>query len=302
MFHHFHGLGHLPAQGSITGLDFRNMLSWLSSRYSLIGAHEYREKFKNGSLSDSDICLSFDDALKCQFDIAAPILAEFKIDAFFFVYSSAFSKNPDPLEIYRLFRTSNYENVDEFYDEFFGIVEAVDAAEFKRCATNYNALDYLSGRPYYSESDKWFRYLRDQYLGQKKYKQVMESMMQAKSFDVSKAREQLWMTEEDLICIDKQGHVIGMHSNSHPTQMSKLVKSVQLEEYRSNQRHLQSILKKTVDVMSHPCGDYNEDTIKVLFELGVCMGFRANMEIPFGASPLELPRENHANIYREMRA
>ena len=49
MFHHFHGLKHLPAQGSVTGIDLRDMLVWPSSHYTLLGAHQYKEKFKNDS-------------------------------------------------------------------------------------------------------------------------------------------------------------------------------------------------------------------------------------------------------------
>ena len=53
--------------------------------------------------------------------------------------------------------------------------------------------------------------------------------------------------------------------------------------------------------MSHPCEDYNQDTLTVLSDLGVSMGFRANMEIPYILSSLELPRENHSNIFKKMQ-
>lgn len=301
MFHHFHGSEHLAAQGSITGSDLRRILIWLSSKYTLLGANQYKEKFLNKSLKHSDICLSFDDALKCQFDIAVPILKEFDIDAFFFVYSSAFSDEPDPLEIYRYFRTSIYKNIDEFYAEFFSLVKNLSIDEYQDCAENYNAEEYLSGRPYYSENDKWFRYLRDQFLVKEEYHEVMNYMMQLKEFNIDDAQNRLWMTEGDLIELDKKGHIIGLHSNSHPTQMSKLVKEQQMDEYRINQDHLCSLLGKNIDVMSHPCGDYNADTLSVLVQLGVSMGFRANMEFPFIPSSLEIPRENHSNIFREMQ-
>jgi peptidoglycan/xylan/chitin deacetylase (PgdA/CDA1 family) len=95
MFHHFHNETHLPAQGSLSSDDFKDMLAWLGKKYSLLNADEYAKKFSSGPLNESDICLSFDDALKCQYDIAIPILQEFGLNAFFFVYSSAFSDSPD---------------------------------------------------------------------------------------------------------------------------------------------------------------------------------------------------------------
>ena len=77
------------------------------------------QKFEENKLGEGDICLSFDDGLLCQFDVAAPILRSRNIKAFFFVYSSVFAANPDMLEIFRYFRTSCFENIDDFYELFF---------------------------------------------------------------------------------------------------------------------------------------------------------------------------------------
>ena len=63
--------------------------------------------------------MSFDDALKSQYDIAIPILNEYGLDAFFFIYSSVFDENPSLLEIYSYFRNTYYENIEKFYIEFF---------------------------------------------------------------------------------------------------------------------------------------------------------------------------------------
>ena len=88
MFHHFHNDKHLSAQGSLSQKNFKDMLIWLGEEYNLLGAKEFRNRFLNGTLTNNDICLTFDDSLKCQYDIAVPILKKFKVDAFFFVYSS----------------------------------------------------------------------------------------------------------------------------------------------------------------------------------------------------------------------
>ena len=127
MFHHFHDHIHRPTQGSLSAQNFIDLLNWLKKNYSLIGAKEYICRAKSKSLQKSDVCLSFDDALKCQYDIALPILNDFNIDAFFFVYSSAFTDNPDYLEIFRLFRNTVYEDLNDFYVEFFKVVKKAHA-------------------------------------------------------------------------------------------------------------------------------------------------------------------------------
>jgi hypothetical protein len=141
MFHHFHDEQHLPAQGSLSFSDFIQMIDWLNKHYSILNASQYKQNFENGTLKETDICLSFDDALKCQYDVAVPVMERLGIEAFFFVYSSAFSDNPDPLEIYRFFRTACFGNIDEFYEYFFEIVEQQDAVEFSHQYSKYITLN-----------------------------------------------------------------------------------------------------------------------------------------------------------------
>lgn len=118
MFHHFHGDGHPPGQGSMSANDLRDMIHWLRRNYRVLSAQDFYEFALDGSLAESDTCLTFDDSLLCQYDIAAPVLEEEGLTAFYFVYSSAFTEHPDMLEVYRYFRSTEYAGFDAFCDEF----------------------------------------------------------------------------------------------------------------------------------------------------------------------------------------
>ena len=302
MFHHFHDNFHLPAQGSLSASDFELMISWLSDRYDILNAQEFQSKFLSQTLKNTDICLSFDDALKCQYDIALPVLRKNNISAFFFVYSSAFSDNPDFLEIFRYFRNNQFDSMDEFYNSFFDRLIQDDENEYLSQQQQYSSLDYLSSFPFYSENDKWFRFLRDQYLGNEKYTNVMLEIISDKGFDINEAKKNLWMREDELLKIHENGHVVGLHSYSHPTQMSKLTADQQLKEYQQNFTHLSKVLKTSeITSMSHPCGDYNLETLSILEGMGIQIGFRSNMSVKEIKSPLEIPREDHANVFKEMK-
>ena len=300
MFHHFHSEDHLTAQGSLSEKNFRDMLLWLQNNYSLMGATDYWKKFTSSTLSSSDICLSFDDALRCQYDIAVPLLAEFGLDAFFFIYSSAFTDNPDFLEIYRLFRTSHFDCIEDFYSNFFSIVEQLDKVDYKKHRSFYKSINYLSAFPFYSENDKWFRYLRDKYLGSTRYNEIMTKMMTVNGFDLENAKKNIWMLEDHVKILEQNGHLIGLHSYSHPTQMSQLSREDQQREYSKNYDHLSKILANPIKAMSHPCGNYNNDTLKILENMGIQIGFRSNMSVLEIKSSLEIPREDHSNVFKEM--
>ena len=301
MFHHFHDDKHLSAQGSLSSSDFIQMIDWLNTHYTILSASQYKKKFENCTLKNSDICLSFDDALKCQYDIAVPVMEKLGIQAFFFVYSSAFGQTPDPLEIYRCFRTNCYSHINKFYEDFFDSVEQKDTPEFSRQHAKYLELNYLDAFPFYTENDKWFRYLRDQYLVGNQYDEIMNELMVQNDFDANVAKKDLWMSEKDLVTAESKGHLIGLHSYSHPTQMSKLSKAEQELEYKNNYDHLVGLIGKPIRVMSHPCGDYNETTLEILKSMKIDIGFRSSMSVKEILSPFEIPREDHANVYKEMR-
>ena len=302
MFHHFHGGYHKPSQGSINKNDFNKVIDYLQSKYKIINAHLYLEKIKNKSLKPYEICLTFDDALRSQHDIAIPILRKLNISAFFFIYSSAFSKNPSKLEIYRYFRTNHFPNIDEFYNQFFNILKTNYKEKYKSELEKYKSLNYLSNFPFYTDSDKWFRYLRDVVLKVDNYDQIMLRMMKNENFDISEASKKLWINKSQLKKIHEEGHIIGLHSYSHPTMIDNLTYEQQQKEYKRNLSHLKQILgTETIESMSHPCGRYNSDTLEILKDMGIKVGFRSNMRIKEIRNTLEIPREDHTNIISKIK-
>ena len=100
MFHHFHDNKNYPnSPGSLDKHQLRKIIKFIG-KDNIIEPLEFIEKLKNDKLN-SEICLTFDDALKCQFDIAQPILEEFKLKAFYFIQTSIFEKQKDYSETYR---------------------------------------------------------------------------------------------------------------------------------------------------------------------------------------------------------
>ena len=90
MFHHFHDdKTHMKGQGSINKDDFYKIIKFIG-RNNILDANVFFEKSKKNKLKDNEVCFTFDDAIKCQIDIALPVLEELKIKSFFFVYNSVF--------------------------------------------------------------------------------------------------------------------------------------------------------------------------------------------------------------------
>lgn len=301
MFHHFHNDFHPKSQGSIDRKQFEKILNFLEKKFNLLGAKEFSRKTIEGKLDKNDIVLSFDDALKCQFDIACPVLSERNISSFFFIYSSPFKNEPDLLEVYRYFRHTCYKKVNFFYDDFFDIVKKNNIKKYNLCLKKFNEINYLKNYKFYTNKDKWFRYLRDKYLGGSQYAKIMSHLMKENNFVKEQHYEKLWMNENDIKKLHKMGHIIGLHSYHHPTLMENKSYDDQKNEYSKNLNHLETIFgKNQIYSMAHPCGSYNDDTLKVLKELNIKIGFKSNMNTKINESNLEIPRQDHANILSKL--
>lgn len=296
MFHHFHGDTHPQVQGSISAPQFEKILDFYGDR--LIGAHEWTEKFHNNTLSNKDVCITLDDALQCQFDIALPVLEQRNLTAFWFVYSSVVTGGIEMLEVYKKYRDSSFSSIDLFYEHFYKCADSSNYAhEINKAKETNKAKTHLSQWDFYSESDRVFRYVRDHILGVESYFNIMNLMLKNDGIVVEEYSKGLWMNADNVKTLHEKKHIIGLHSHTHPTQISHLNKSLQEQEYQTNQHILEEILGEKPSVMSHPCNSYNSDTIALLKDLNITLGFRSNMALENYTS-LEIPREDHANLLK----
>ena len=102
MFHHFHDdLKHIKGQGSIDHIQFENLLIFLKKNFKILKAENWYKKAINNELTENEICLTFDDNLLCQYEVALPILEKYGLTAFWFIYSSPLKGVNEKIEIYR---------------------------------------------------------------------------------------------------------------------------------------------------------------------------------------------------------
>ena len=305
MFHHFHdGKMHTKIQGSLSKDNFAKMIKYIGKE-NILDAGEFAEKLKKRTLN-KEVCLTFDDAIKCQIDIALPILEDFKIKSFFFVPTSMFQGNPDYLEAFRYFRNNYYEEMNDFYNDFYEITDKDLKPFFKSREKNISELKIKYN--FYSLEDIKFRQLRDILLSKNEYETLMLKLMKKNKVDIKQINKKLFLQKNDLILLDKLGHVIGLHSHSHPTRIENLSYDEQKKEYLQNKSLLVQILNKEANHIkssSHPCGSYNHNSLKILKELGVEIAFRDNMNLDRGAikinnSALEIARQDQSGIYDKM--
>jgi peptidoglycan/xylan/chitin deacetylase (PgdA/CDA1 family) len=298
MFHHFHGDEHPVGQGSLSKEQFEELIRYVIDHYAVLSPREFIAKTRLGTIEKQEICLTFDDGLRCQLDIAEPIMRKYQLTAFFFVYSGVFVGGNEQLESYRDFRSTQFPSMDAFYKDFFlQLARKLPSRlqEYERTYPDNHLIDYL----FYTEMDRRFRFVRDFVLTSREYDHLMETMMEEADYCLLDAARRLWLRWEDLKYLDEAGHEIGLHSHSHPTRFDQLSYKEQEEEYTRNKQLLESHLGERIISMSHPCGLYNEDTLSILEDLNIQIGFRCD-QFRESANPLEISRLDHSDLVRMM--
>tara|TARA_B100000989_G_C19532278_1_gene470789 strand:- start:4455 stop:5441 length:987 start_codon:yes stop_codon:yes gene_type:complete len=311
MFHHLHNKDkHIKGQGSISGNQFKKIINFIG-KDNIISPEKSLSLIKNKNniyrKKINKVCLTFDDALKCQIDVALPILNKLKLKAFFFVYSGIYSEKPELLEIHRYFRVNYFKNIDDFYKNFFDIIINYEPNIFLFIKSKQKLiLENKKKFPFYSINDLKFRLVRDQFLSISDYNNYMQIMFKIYNFQPKKILDKLFMTKSDIKHLINNGHYVGLHSHSHPTFFESLTLKEQEKEYKDNINFLKSISNRKNKFVSvaHPCGSYSYKTLQILNKLKIKIAFKNYLDNNFNNSKfknLEIHRENHSLILKKIK-
>lgn len=271
MFHYFYdNKKYKKVQGAINAQELEDLI--LSKKYKVISAERWLNKYKNKKLEKNEICFSFDDGLKEQKEIALPILEKYKLKAIFNINTYPTINGIDKLEIYRYYRNYYFKNVEEFYKIFFSYLDK-NFQDYKKNSELNDFSNYLIKSKFYSYNDRKFRYFRDVIL-KEKYYEIMDELIK-KIQNLQEVKNKIWLKKEDIKNLSDLGHLIGLHTHTHPTNLDELTFSEQLKEFEENKNILEKIIGKRIELAAYPCGKYNKDTFICMNKLGIKFGLSA---------------------------
>jgi peptidoglycan/xylan/chitin deacetylase (PgdA/CDA1 family) len=78
-----------------------------------------------------------------------------------------------------------------------------------------------------------------------------------------------FVTHADLLALRAAGHIVGTHSHTHPTEMSRLSPTVLASEWRLSTERLSRVLGEPVTVGSVPGGFYSTDVARAAAAAGI---------------------------------
>lgn len=274
MFHYFHNnISKKYGQGSISDKKILDTINKIG-RDNILDIDIWLEKYNTNTLGKYETCFTIDDGLKCQYNVLLPILKKFNIKAGWFIYTNPIDNKSEIIDIYKYFCGIYYNNYNEFYKDFFILI---DNKLFHEIKIKFIESKYLNNVKFYSYNDRLFRYIRDIILSKQEFKNLILKMIKLKNVNINNLIKNIWMTEDDIKELSKT-QLIGLHSTSHPTRMDLVDAKQQYEEYNNCKVRLEKLINKKIYILSYPCGRYNKDTFEILKKIDIEYAFIAKIE------------------------
>ena len=298
MLHDLYDIDEERTQGAINKVEFQKIVGTIRKSDNISSAEILNKS--NPEDLESKIFITFDDGLLRQFELGLDWLDELDIIACFFVHTSPFLGDYDVHQLLRTFKNSNiFQNVEEFNKTFIEHLQSeYDQEEIHKIESSFIEEGYFNQFTFYSDSDRKLRFIRDYYLNQEQYKEKATSFIQSFNIELGSLAKDTYITKDNLKEISQRGHVIGLHSHSHPSNLGSLSIEEQFIEIKRNKEVIESILDISPRTISYPSNSYSSDTIQHLVSLNIHSGFRADDKII--KTPYELPRIDARILYEEI--
>ena len=282
MFHHFCEKSNInPFKGSFSQSDFESLLLDIGIK-NIVSPSLFLDKINKQS-RDYKCCITFDDGLKSQFKIALPILEKYNIKAFWFVYTSIFDEKIPDNEVTKYLINKFYPSLEDYL------------IDLKKSLTKYYPMkkfkiDYSHDKhiKFFTPVEREYRYIRDIVLTSEEYQYLNKNIFSNK-VNIEKVKKKIFLEKKNINYLIRKGHYVGLHSHTHPMNITKLSYKEQFFEYQKCQDELNILTNYKSNCMSHPNNYYNRDTLKVLKKLGVDYGF-TSQTFEGAISKLEIPR------------
>ena len=304
MFHRFHTSHEADRwQGALTPEEFEALLAYVGIE-NILSPQEWMFRLEHHCLNEQDMCITFDDGLRCQAEHALPVLERYGLRAFWFIYSCAFADAPVKSELYS-YAAGQIGEMTDLVEDFLNRCPSDMKSQIN--SQRFAAYSRMMAEecPFYTVNDLKYRFLRADLKNRHTFERVMDCLIKERGVDVEQIARRLWLNDADLKALADAGHYIGLHSYDHPYDMAELSYEEQRRQYVINYRHIAMVTQQKSQAMAHPLNSYNDDTLAVLSQLGIRCGFRSNM-LPITASGmdtahLELAREDAATILSMMK-
>ncbi len=267
----------------IKGLNthlFIEQIEFLQKHYHFITIEELIDSFQNKSpLAPNSVLLTFDDGYMDHFNNVFPILNRKKIQGCFYIPVETVVKNTI-LDVNKIhFILAKVTDKQKLYNELLNALDNY-RAEYSLKPNDFY-INKLAIADRFDTKEVIFikRLLQVELEETLKNKITSELFNKYVTSDEKAFSRELYMNEEQISCMQRNGMHIGGHGHSHYW-LDSLSKEQQAFEIEKTREFIETIGgDSNYWTMSYPYGSYNDDTLDILKNNGCKLGFTTDVNI-----------------------
>lgn len=267
----------------IKGLDvklFEEQIIYLKRNYNIVSIDDVLSSIKNkSSLPEKAVLLTFDDAYKDHYTYVFPIMIKYNIKGAFYIPTKSF-KEKSILDVNKIhFILANTKNIQDIIDDIYILLD-VNREKYK-LNTNEYYFNKLAIQSRFDIKEVIFVKRLLQVELQEELRVIIVKKLFEKYVGVNENIfwEELYLTKEQILCMQSFGMHFGSHGNDH-IWLSSLSEKDQELEITNSLKYLKEIGVDTNNwTMCYPYGAYNRDTLRILDKKNCKLAFTTKVDI-----------------------
>lgn len=276
MYHYVRNLkrSRFPEIKGLEVSDFEKQIKYLLKNYTIISMEELIESIDTNKLLPKNAALlTFDDGYKDNFTYVLPILLKYRIKGAFYITTKCIEEKR-VLDVNKIhFLLTSEENktilVQKIYKELDKYRDIYNLKE------NNFYYEKLAKKSRFDNEEVCFIKKMLQVELDKELREIILNKLFKEYIKISEEvfSEELYLTPEQIVCMQKLGMHIGVHTYSH-LWLNSLTKEEQKMEIELSIDYLKKIGLNIENLtICYPYGGVNEDTIEVIENLNIKLGF-----------------------------
>lgn len=269
---------------AIKGLDirlFREQLAYFKKHYNFVTAAQIVDAFDNGTeLPPKSLLFTFDDAYIDHFTNAFPLLDEYGAQGLFFVPVKAIM-NHEVLIVNKIHHVLAVcdKHINELVQQVRTLLAPYEGKDGVQTFEYY--LDKLAVANRFDCKEVIFikRLLQVELQEPVRSAIINQLFKKYVSSDEGAFSRELYMSKDQLKCMQRNGMIIGSHGYDH-FWLGSLPKGEQLLELTKSVDFLKELgVDMNTLSIGYPYGSYNEDTLDIAREFGFKLGFTTVVDV-----------------------
>ncbi len=281
MYHYVRDLGH-SRYPNIKGLDvnlFQQQINFLKENYQVVSMEEVIDAFETRKeLPENAVLLTFDDGYLDHYTYVFPILETAKVQGSFFIPGKTFSKH-ELLDVNKIHYILASTSSEKLLQDVFERMDFYRGVEFDIPSNEELFAEFAEANRFDTKEIIFIKRILQTVLPEKLRNYIASDLFE-KYVGVSeeKLAYELYMTEEQIRTMKRNGMFIGIHGYDH-----YWLGNLDVEQMHTDVSKALEVMDEFIDsdhwVINYPYGSYNDEVLKYVTEQGACLGMTTKVAV-----------------------